>query len=227
MPQNTPTRRKKKSKPAYNCSYEIALRSAGFRAVCGVDEAGRGPLAGPVVAAAVILPPGCDISGITDSKKLTSGQREQAYDKIIQIAVDYHIALSSPREIETLNILRASLLAMEKAILGLTRTAPDFLLIDGIHKVSLDKPQCALKKGDFRSVSVAAASILAKVSRDRLMKDYDREYPGYGFARHKGYGTAEHVECLDRLGVCALHRRTFAPVRDRIARPEQGDVFDR
>ena len=208
----------------YNCSYEIALRSAGFRAVCGVDEAGRGPLAGPVVAAAVILPPGCDISGITDSKKLNAGQRERAYDKIIQIAVDFHIAISSPREIETWNILRASLRAMDNAILGLNRMAPDFLLIDGIHKVSVDIPQCTIKKGDFRSVSVAAASILAKVARDRLMDDYDREYPGYGFARHKGYGTTEHLKSLDRLGACALHRRTFAPVRERIARPEQGAI---
>jgi ribonuclease HII len=203
------------------CSLEAAARSIGIENVCGVDEAGRGPLAGPVVAAAVIMPRGCDIAGINDSKKLTPKQREIIYEKIIETAVDYSIESVGVPTIDRINILRASLLAMRLAVEGL-RVRPGLLLVDGNFTVPLDMPQLAVVSGDARCMSIAAASILAKVSRDRRMFEFDEMYPGYGFAKHKGYGTAEHMECLRLLGPSRIHRRSFEPVRDLLlSRPKK------
>jgi ribonuclease HII len=227
MPQKKTIRHQKNKEPAWKCSYEIALRSMGFRCVCGVDEAGRGPLAGPVVAAAAILRPGADIAGINDSKKLTPRRREELFETITQNALDFHIAIVEAEDIDRINILQATLLAMKNAVLGLSRHTPDFLLIDGRNTIPLNHPQCALIKGDSNSVSIAAASILAKVARDRIMARCEQEFPGYGFGRHKGYGTADHMERLQRLGACPIHRKTYAPVRKAIeAGPVQGGIFD-
>jgi ribonuclease HII len=210
-----------------NCSFEAALRSIGFLGVCGVDEAGRGPLAGPVTAAAVILRPGADIAGINDSKKLTPAKRDALFEAITRNAADFGIAVVDAPDIDRINILRASLLAMKTAVRSLSRRAPDFLLIDGRNTIDSPMPQMALIKGDSRSVSVAAASILAKVARDRIMAQYDEQFPGYGFARHKGYGTAAHLQALERFGPCPIHRKSFAPVaRILDPAPEQGGMFD-
>lgn len=214
MTSEEPTYKKKRTsrRAAAGCAFEIAARSMGFARVCGVDEAGRGPLAGPVAAAAVILPPGCDIRGINDSKKLTPERREELYERITAMAVDYHIAHVGVPAIDKLNILQASLLAMKRAIQGLS-AAPGLVLVDGKFAVPLALPQYVVRGGDALSVSIAAASILAKVSRDRQMIEYEELYQGYGFARHKGYGTAEHIDALRRLGPCPIHRRSFEPVR--------------
>lgn len=176
---------------------------------CGVDEAGRGPLAGPVYAAAVILSPDKPIEGLNDSKKLSESKRESLYDLICERAVAYSIASASVQEIETLNILQATFLAMRRAVEGLS-VQPALALVDG-NRVppGLTMPVQTVVKGDSLSESIAAASILAKVSRDRLLKEWDVLYPGYGFAGHKGYGTAAHVEALRRLGPCPVHRPGF------------------
>ena len=195
-----------------SCVLECVARAIGFPCACGVDEAGRGPLAGPVVAAAVIMPRGCDVSGMIDSKKLSPTQREIMYEKIMDTAEAWHIAHVGVPAIDDMNILRASLLAMRMAVEGLGRD-PGLLLIDGTNPVPLQVPQYVMKHGDAGCMSIAAASILAKVSRDRRMMEYEEIYPGYGFAAHKGYGTAEHMKQLDRLGPSPLHRRSFAPVR--------------
>jgi ribonuclease HII len=191
--------------------FEGRARGFGFMSPAGVDEAGRGPLAGPVVAAAVIFPPGYFHPGIRDSKRLSPLQRARLFPVIAADAVAYGVALATPEEIDTMNILRASLLAMRRAVEALLLPA-DFLFIDGNQRVACDIPQETLVGGDDRCVSIAAASILAKVSRDRMMEEYDLLYPGYGLSGHKGYHTQEHLEAIRRLGPSPIHRRTFRGV---------------
>jgi ribonuclease HII len=185
--------------------------------ICGIDEAGRGPLAGPVVAAAVILDPGRRINGLRDSKQLTAARREQLADRIRVRAVAWAVAEASVEEIDALNILQATLLAMGRAVQGLAIT-PDYALIDGNQMPRLPMPGRAIVSGDALEPAISAASILAKTARDALMREFDREHPGYGFAQHMGYATPEHLDCLQRLGPCVLHRRSFAPVRGLIRR---------
>lgn len=189
--------------------YEAAAAAKGYRGVCGVDEAGRGPLAGPVCAAAVILPSDCVIDGLNDSKKLSEKRREVLFDVICERAVAYAVAFASVAEIEQYNILGATFLAMNRAIDALSPAA-DFALIDGnaVPK-GIAVPCETIVKGDAKSASVAAASILAKVSRDRLMLEYDRQYPLYGFAKHKGYGTKLHNEAILKYGPLDIHRKKF------------------
>jgi len=206
-------RRARAAKRAIGQSFEFAALTAGFSRVAGVDEAGRGPLAGPVVAAAVILPSDCCRLKINDSKKLTPKQRERLYDKIMGMAVAARIASVGVVAIDNMNIYRASLLAMKQAVESLD-TVPDFVYIDGPAGIDVAIAQLPLVDGDARCFSVAAASILAKVTRDRCMVEYDELYPGYGFASHKGYGTREHFEALRRLGPCPIHRRSFGPVKE-------------
>ena len=189
-------------------TFENQLREAGYTAICGVDEAGRGPLSGPVVAAACILPAGCEIPGLNDSKKLTPKQRDRLFDTVREVAIAYAIGMASPEEIDQLNILNATMLAMRRAIEGLPVKA-DFALIDGNCARGIDMPHKTVISGDALSVSISAASILAKVTRDRICLENDRDYPEYGFAKHKGYGTREHMDALRRLGPCPLHRRSF------------------
>jgi ribonuclease HII len=180
--------------------------------IAGVDEAGRGPIAGPVVAACVVLPPCHTLTGIADSKQLTPAQREALYDAITRHALAWAIGLASPREIERYNILQASLLAMRRAVLALP-ISPQRVLVDGKHAIpSLPLPQQPVVGGDALEESIAAASILAKVARDRIMCELDRLYPQYGFAQHKGYPTALHLQRLRMYGACPAHRRTYAPV---------------
>ncbi len=188
---------------------EKEARSKGYLLVCGVDEAGRGPLAGPVCAAAVILDENLPVDGINDSKKLSEKKREALYDVIIKNAVAYGIAFASVEEIEEHNILNATYLAMNRAIEMLSVRA-DFALIDG-NRVPTGIPiECqTVVKGDAKSMSIAAASILAKVTRDRLLLEYDQKYPEYGFAKHKGYGTAEHMDAIRKHGITEVHRPSF------------------
>ena len=193
--------------------FEEQARQNGSQAVAGIDEAGRGPLAGPVVAAAVILSPEFALCGLTDSKKLTEKQRDKLYPLIHQQARAVGIGVSSVAEIDRINILQATLLAMQRAISRLALT-PDHLLIDGITPLPLTISQQTLKKGDSRSLSVAAASVVAKVVRDRIMYSLDLQQPGYGFARHKGYGTLQHRQAIGQLGPCRHHRTTFAGVKE-------------
>ncbi|MCI8661756.1 MAG: ribonuclease HII [Hungatella sp.] len=176
--------------------------------ICGIDEAGRGPLAGPVVAAAVILPKDCQILYLNDSKKLSQQKREFLYEEITKKALAYGIGMASPGRIDEINILRATYEAMSQAVekLGIL---PDILLNDAVTIPGIDIMQVPVIKGDAKSVSIAAASILAKVTRDRMMTEYDKIYPQYGFAKHKGYGTALHIETLHKHGPCPIHRRTF------------------
>lgn len=181
----------------------------GFKYVCGVDEAGRGPLAGPVCAAAVILPYGCEIEGLNDSKKLSEKKRDMLLDIIIEKAISYSICYGTLEEIEKYNILNATFFAMNRSIESLD-VKPDYCLIDGNRTPKEIKFPCeTVVKGDSKSYSVAAASILAKVSRDRLMLEYDKKYPQYGFKKHKGYGTKEHYEAIKKFGVCDIHRLSF------------------
>ena len=189
--------------------FEKAAVNSGFSCICGVDEAGRGPLAGPVCAAAVILPEGAVIEGLDDSKKLTEKKREKLYDLIKETAVAYSVAYGTLEEIETVNILEATYLAMNRAIEGLS-VKPDFALIDGNRVPRGIKIPCeTIVKGDSKSMSVAAASVLAKVTRDRLMLEYDKKYPEYNFKKHKGYGTKEHTELIKQYGPCEIHRLSF------------------
>jgi ribonuclease HII len=190
-------------------SYEKAAETSGFNIICGVDEAGRGPLAGPVCAAAVILPKDLEIEGLNDSKKLSEKKREQLFDIIIEKAISYCVAYGTLEEIEEKNILNATFLAMNRAIDGLN-IKPDFALIDG-NKIptGINVPAAAVVKGDAKSMSIAAASILAKVSRDRLMAEYDKKYPEYQFARHKGYGTKLHTDLIKQYGPSDIHRLSF------------------
>ena len=190
-------------------SYEKAAENSGFKLICGVDEAGRGPLAGPVCAAAVILPDDLEIEGLNDSKKLSEKKREQLYDVITEKALAYSVAYGTLEEIEEKNILNATFLAMNRAIEGLQLKA-DFALIDG-NKIptGIKIPAAAIVKGDAKSMSIAAASILAKVNRDRLLMEYDKKYPQYQFAKHKGYGTKLHTDLIKEFGPCEIHRLSF------------------
>ena len=187
----------------------------GYGLVAGTDEVGRGPLAGPVVAACVILPSGCDPQLFRDSKQLSHQRRVELAAVLTATGARVGIGIVSAAEIDVLNILQASLLAMKKAVENLP-VPPDFLLVDGKIPVPLAMPQQALVKGDSRSASIAAASIIAKVTRDAMMEAFHREYPQYNFHRHKGYGTAEHCRLLKLHGPCPLHRRSFAPVREAL-----------
>ncbi len=190
-------------------TYENAAKQNGYKLVCGVDEAGRGPLAGPVCAAAVILPENCEIEGLNDSKKLTEKKRDALYDVIIEKAVGFSVAYGTLEEIEEYNILNATFLAMNRAIEGLNIPA-DFALIDGNRVPTGIKIPCeTVVKGDALSCSIAAASILAKVTRDRLLLEYAEQYPEYGFEKHKGYGTAAHYEAIKKYGVLPIHRLSF------------------
>ena len=188
--------------------YEREAFDAGIKLVCGVDEAGRGPLAGPVCAAAVILPPGLDIPGLNDSKKLTDKKRRELCSVITAEAVSYGIAFASEQEIDEINILQATFLAMERAMQTLS-PQPELALIDGNRNTGIAMPSRCIVKGDSRCADIAAASILAKVTRDRLMEQYDEQYPQYGFAVHKGYGTKRHYEALREFGPSPIHRKTF------------------
>lgn len=188
---------------------EKAAVSRGFKLICGVDEAGRGPLAGPVCAAAVILPDGADIPELDDSKKLPKKKRERLFNVITETAVDFSVAYGTLEEIEELNILNATFLAMNRAVDGLA-VKPDFALIDGNRVPRGIKIPCETAvKGDSKSMSIAAASVLAKVTRDRLMLTYDEKYPAYNFKKHKGYGTREHIELIKKYGPCGIHRLSF------------------
>lgn len=200
--------------------FETEARRCGYRLVAGLDEAGRGPLAGPVVAAAVILPRRCQLAGLNDSKQLTEMERERLYDEIRRRAVGIGVGQASEREIDAMNILEATRLAMCRAIQALP-AMPDYLLLDAIELSAVSLPQRAIIKGDTLSVSIAAASIVAKVTRDRLMGDYHRQYPQYNFQAHKGYGTAEHLRMLAAHGPCAIHRRSFRPVGEAVPAAEQ------
>lgn len=188
--------------------YEQSAELKGYKAICGVDEAGRGPLAGPVCAAAVILPPNTIIDGVNDSKKLTEKKREALFDVIKETAVSYSIAYASVEEIESINILNATMLAMKRAVEGLDVKA-DYAMIDGNKMPPLDIDGETIVKGDAKSMSIACASILAKVSRDRLLYEYAKEYPQYQFDKHKGYGTAAHREAIIKYGPCPYHRMSF------------------
>ncbi len=179
-----------------------------FHVICGIDEAGRGPLAGPVVAGAVVFPADTDITGINDSKKLTEKKREELYDLIMEKAVSVGIGMASPQRIDEINILQATYEAMREAISKLSVT-PDLLLNDAVTIPELPMKQVAIVKGDAKSVSIGAASIIAKVTRDRLMYEYDKVMPEYGFAKHKGYGTKEHIEAIKKYGPSPIHRTTF------------------
>jgi len=198
-------------------SYEDELKAKGFSSVAGVDEVGRGPLAGPVVAAAVILPDRAELFHLNDSKKLTASRREALAREIQKTAIAWAIGLSTVEEINTINIHQAGLLAMKRAVLGL-KESPSFVLADGFAIAELGLPQLPVIGGDAKSASIAAASIVAKVYRDMLMDDYHVSYPQYGFDRHKGYGTADHLQVLNDYGPCPIHRASYGPVRDALER---------
>ncbi|MCM1363915.1 MAG: ribonuclease HII [Faecalibacterium sp.] len=188
--------------------YEKKAIAEGYQAVCGIDEAGRGPLCGPVCAAAVILPIDCEIDGINDSKKLSEKKREVLYDVIKEKAIAYCAVMVDAKTIDEINILQATFLAMRQAVDGLS-VKPDIALIDGNQKPGLDIEQRTIVKGDAKSISIAAASILAKVTRDRYMREMDIKYPEYKFSQHKGYGTKLHYEMIAEHGICPEHRKTF------------------
>jgi len=189
-------------------TFENLAYQEGYKVVAGLDEAGRGPLAGPVVAAAVVFPPNYKNSKINDSKKLTARQRDVLYDVIIKEAFAVGVGTVDADVIDRINILQASLLSMREAVLELS-LPPEFLLIDGLHKIPLQTPQKTLVRGDSLSISIAAASIIAKVSRDRIMAMYHRQFPRYNFLRNKGYGTREHCAAIREFGLCKIHRKTF------------------
>lgn len=186
--------------------YEHQYAETAF--ICGIDEAGRGPLAGPVVAGAVILPKDCDILYLNDSKQLSEKKREELYDVIMEKATAAAVGYASPERIDEINILQATYEAMRQAVAGLA-IKPALLLNDAVTIPGLDMPQVPIIKGDAKSVSIAAASILAKVTRDRLMKEYDKIFPMYGFAQNKGYGSASHIAALKQYGACPIHRKSF------------------
>lgn len=191
--------------------FELEARRRGYRLIAGLDEAGRGPLAGPVVAAAVILPTRCRLAGVDDSKQVSESARVHLYEVIIRRARAVGVGIATEQEIDCLNILEATRLAMRRALASLTPPA-DCLLIDAVILSNLAIPSRPIIKGDTLSISIAAASIVAKVTRDRMMAVYHQTYPDYNFLSHKGYGTEEHLQRLAQYGPCAIHRRTFAPV---------------
>lgn len=188
--------------------YENAALNSGFEIVCGIDEAGRGPLAGPVYAAAVILPKGHIVEGVNDSKKISEKKRALLFDKIIDECVCYSIGTASEKEIDDINILQATFLAMRRAVDGLS-VKPDIALIDGNKRPGLDIAEQEIIKGDAKSANIAAASIIAKVSRDRYMLEMAEKYPQYQFEKHKGYGTKLHYEMIEKYGISPIHRKTF------------------
>ncbi len=195
--------------------FETFYAREGYHRIAGVDEAGRGPLAGPVVAAAIVLPPEGVGEPLFDSKKISAKKREGLYELICAKAIALGVGIVSPEEIDSLNILQATLKAMVHAIEDLS-VLPDFILIDGLHSLPLSIPQKAIPKGDQLSNLIAAASIVAKVTRDRLMLQFHEKYPQYNFARHKGYGTREHRKAIERFGICEIHRKTFRGVKEFI-----------
>ncbi len=197
--------------------YEEALYDQGNQLICGVDEAGRGPLAGPVVVAACILPPFLRIEGINDSKQLTAKKREELFKIIVKSAVAYQIVFVSEADVDLLNIYQATKKGMLEAIRGLEVT-PDHVLIDAMPLGELKIPHTSIIHGDARCASVAAASILAKVTRDEFMEKMDVKYPNYGFKKNKGYGTKAHMEALEKYGPCPIHRKTYAPVSKYFSR---------
>jgi ribonuclease HII len=204
--------------------YEKRAYDGGATVVAGIDEAGRGPLAGPVVAAAAILPREFRHKTLNDSKQLTALQRDAIYDELTaNPQIIWAVGVSSVEIIEQYNILRATERAMNVALLGLS-AAPDHVLVDGHRCRAILTKQTSIIKGDAKSFSIAAASVLAKVTRDRMMLELDKEYPQYGFAVHKGYGTPEHLAAIEKFGPCPIHRRTFAPVRNALE-PVQMDFF--
>lgn len=194
--------------------YEKKVYAQGFQVIAGIDEVGRGPLAGPVVAAAVILPKGCKIKHLNDSKKIPKSKHNTIYHEVMEQAVAVGIGIKDAKIIDQVNIYEATKLAMLEA-LGKLNPAPQHLLIDAM-KLDTPIPQQSIIKGDANSLSIAAASIVAKVTRDRLMADYDQTYPGYGFAKNAGYGTAEHLTGLERLGITPIHRKSFDPIKSLI-----------
>lgn len=199
----------------------INLPDIPGRHIAGVDEAGRGPLAGPVIAAAVILDPENPVNGLKDSKQLTPSRREALYLEITQKALAWAVGRAGVEEIDRLNILQATLLAMRRAVVMLGPAA-HYVLVDGNQCPHLDCPVEAVVRGDSTIAAISAASIIAKVTRDREMDEMDRRYPGYGLARHKGYASREHLQALQRLGVTPLHRRSYAPVRKLLRKDEEG-----
>ncbi|KXJ99279.1 MAG: ribonuclease HII [Nitrospira sp. OLB3] len=200
--------------------FEGEARCCGYRCVAGLDEAGRGPLAGPVVAAAVVLPRRCRLVGLNDSKQISEADRLRLFDEIVHRAVGIGVGAASEWEIDRLNILEATKLAMRRA-LGSLPPPPDFLLLDAVTLPGIPVPQRSLIKGDGLSCSIAAASIIAKVTRDRLMVEYHRWYPQYNFAEHKGYGTPDHLRRLRRHGPCPIHRASFSPISRLESRSSQ------
>lgn len=203
------------------CRYEEEMFSLGYELIAGIDEAGRGPLAGPVVAAIVILPQNAKIQGINDSKKLSPTMREELCKTISNIIIDWGIGIVDEQTIDEINILQATYLAMKKAIKSL-KVKPQFLLVDGNNKIpQIDIPQKSIINGDQLSISIQSASILAKVIRDRIMIEYDKEFPQYGFAKHKGYGTTFHIESIKKYGICKIHRKSFEPIKSILRYPFQ------
>jgi ribonuclease HII len=195
---------------------EQMLAEKGYHAICGVDEVGRGPLAGPVVAAAVIMPPEMFIEGLTDSKRLTPLQRERIFEEIADLGLVCSVGVIDHESIDRMNILRASLMAMRKAVMDL-RHAPDIILVDGNYPIpNVDQPQFTVVGGDRQCQSIAAASIVAKITRDRIMDRYEALFPSFSFSKHKGYPTAEHLEELREYGPTEIHRRSFKPVAELI-----------
>ncbi len=193
--------------------YERQAIKNGYQSIAGVDEAGRGPLAGPVVASAVILPPDCSLTGLDDSKKLSARQRDIQYELILENCLGHGIGIVDHETIDDINILQAARLAMKLAVEQL-QAETDFLLIDGNQKIETSLPQQTIVGGDGKSASIAAASILAKVTRDRLMDEYHELYPQYHFQQHKGYGTRLHRDCIQQHGPCPIHRKTFKGVKE-------------
>ena len=202
------TEEEERARVSAMCEIENKRRKKGYKYIAGVDEAGRGPLAGPVYAAAVILPEGMLIEGINDSKKLSEKKREELFDVICEKASAYCIAEVSHTRIDEINILNATFEAMNKAVNGLN-IRPDYVLIDGNRIKGMEIPHETVVKGDAKSISIAAASILAKVSRDRVMYEMAKQYPLYGFDKHKGYGTKAHCDAILKYGACEIHRRSF------------------
>jgi ribonuclease HII len=199
-----------------NFRFERYLHTKGFLCVAGCDEAGRGPLAGPVVAACVVLPPHCDHSSFVDSKILTHGKRLDLSNRLREIDADFAVGIVSEKKIDEINILQASLLAMQRAVHNLRRYVPDFILVDGKFTLHLPTPQAALVKGETKSSSIAAASILAKITRDHIMVKYHQQFPAYNFTQNKGYPTRAHRLAIEKNGICPIHRKTFRGVREYV-----------
>ena len=188
---------------------EEELRKKGFQYICGIDEAGRGPLAGPVVIASVIMPADSMIEGVNDSKKISEKKREKIYDQILEEAISYGVAIIGQDEIDEINILNATKKGLTVSLQELSQR-PDLILVDALNGIdTLGIPYDSIIKGDAKCYSIAAASIIAKVTRDRIMREWDKVYPEYGFEKHKGYGTKAHIEAIKNYGICPLHRKTF------------------